>query len=435
MSPFVPKPHTPFQWERQLTMEEVRARVDYLRECFRPHKRLKLKWHMPEMSWLEGVFSRGDRRLAPVVRRAYEKGALFTSWKDHLRLEPWREALAEEGLDPESFLAERDVDVPLPWDHLTSGVAKRFLLTERGRALAEKLTDDCRYNACRNCGVCNFEGRESELAAQARAVEIRPRVAHASRDQADAVGGPGHQTTAHGEAPEVPEAPPIPEAPAPRRPGGPKAKPPDIGELSDKACHYRIWHTKTGELRFISQIELQTLIERIMRRGRVPVSFSAGFHPLPRVSFGRALPVGVASEREWFNLFLRKDMGPRELADSLLPHLPMGFELLSIETLSMGKKQPQPLAEDFRLEYLLPEDAARERLAQWEAALALESIDLERVNKKGKASVWNLRPFIVRAEPGVGRALALRLDWSERYISPLKIIEAVNPGLAPTSSC
>jgi len=137
VSPFVPKPHTPFQWERQISMAEIEERLAYLRNIFRPYKKLKLKWHHSHMTWLEGVFSRGDRHLAPALEAAYAKGALFTSWSDHLRLEPWLEAFAETGIDAESYLRERDPEQPLPWDHLASGVSRKYLLTERRRALEE----------------------------------------------------------------------------------------------------------------------------------------------------------------------------------------------------------------------------------------------------------------------------------------------------------
>jgi len=469
VSPFVPKPHTPFQWERQIGMDEVRERVHYLKDIFRPHKRLKLRYHLPEMSWLEGVFSRGDRTLAPVILRAYAKGALFASWKDHLRLEPWKEALQEEGIDAESFLAARDENAPLPWDHLSSGVTKKFLLTELKRAREAKLTDDCRYLACRNCGVCSFDGKNSELAAQAAGVEIRPRVVHASRDQADA-GEAAHQTVpdvaeaveeAVLSAPEeaapaaAPEAEMAPEAvaealetsedtvetdaaesaegveaPAERKGKGGRPLPPDIGELSDKACHYRVWHAKLDEARFLSPIELQNLIGRILRRAQVPVSFSAGFHPLPRVSFGRALPVGVASEREWFNLFLRKDMGPQELAERLMPFMPEGMKLLMIETLSMDKKQKQAVAEDFLLEFLEDFDIVAARRGEWEAALANESMPWTRMTKKGERTT-DIRPLIAQAEPESLKAVALRFDWTNQYLSPLRIVELVNPDLSP----
>ncbi|TVQ96912.1 MAG: TIGR03960 family B12-binding radical SAM protein, partial [Desulfovibrionales bacterium] len=93
ISPFVPKPQTPFQWEEQISLEETRFRLNRLKDLFRPHKRLVMRWHMPEMSFLEGIFSRGDRTLAPVVERAYAHGAVFSSWADALNLDTWLEAM------------------------------------------------------------------------------------------------------------------------------------------------------------------------------------------------------------------------------------------------------------------------------------------------------------------------------------------------------
>ncbi|MCK9239939.1 TIGR03960 family B12-binding radical SAM protein [Desulfocurvus sp.] len=431
VSPFVPKPHTPFQWERQLTMDEVRARVDRLRAGFAPHKRLKLRWHQPEMSFLEGVFSRGGRELAPVVRAAYARGALFASWIDHLRLEPWLEALAERGLDPLHYLRERGEDEPLPWDHLTSGVHVRFLRTERRRARQARLTDDCRYNACRNCGVCNFGGRTSELARQGAREDIRPRVVHAVRDQADATGGAAHQTAPEAPPAAAPEQAPA-QAPAPppdKQAQGARPRPPDIGELAHKAAHYRVWHTRLDEMRFISQIELQRLIERVLRRADVPVSFSAGFHPLARLSFGRALPVGVESRREWFDVFLRRDLGPQELAARLTPHLPRGMDLLCIETLDLGRRTRQAVAEDFLLTWEGDAAEAAARQAQWAEALARAELPWTRETKKGPRTT-DVRPFLAGAWPREG-GMALRLDWSDGYVSPLRLVELVNPGMRP----
>ena len=128
ISPFVPKSHTPFQWEPQITLEQVRERVQYLRDAFRAEKCLKLRWHEPEMSFLEGVLSRADRRIADVVEKAYRKGAIFASWMDHFSIDPWLESLAECGLTAEEFTGARELDAPLPWDHLNAGVSREFLL-------------------------------------------------------------------------------------------------------------------------------------------------------------------------------------------------------------------------------------------------------------------------------------------------------------------
>ncbi|UIJ37068.1 TIGR03960 family B12-binding radical SAM protein [Desulfobaculum bizertense] len=426
VSPFVPKPHTAFQWERQLTMDEVRERVQYLRDKIASTKRIKLRWHMPEMSFLEGIFSRGDRRLAPVVEAAYRKGALFASWTDKLRLEPWLEAMEDAGLEPLDFLAARDENAPLPWDHLHSGVRKKYLQTELKRAREVRLTPDCRYHACRNCGVCNMDGRKTELERQGKLKEIHPRVVFKDRDQCDATAESNtHATTQvspHGVEPVRDE---VPVQQQPKKGG--KPKPPSLGKLAEKAAHYRIWHTKLGLSRFVSQVEMQLMLERVMRRARIPVSFSAGFHPLPRMSFGMALPVGVESEQEWFNLFLREPMEAGELARRLSSELPAGFDVVRIEPLSLGKKQPQPVVEDFVLNFLNAEKASQ-WIQQWNKAMEQDEILWTRETKKGPRTV-DIRKIVGRFESPAPTTLVLRFDWRVKYVNPMRLILAILPDL------
>ncbi|MDD3311804.1 TIGR03960 family B12-binding radical SAM protein [Pseudodesulfovibrio sp.] len=393
VSPFVPKPHTPFQWEPQISYEEIYRRIGRLRDAFRPHKRLNFKFHEPEMTSLEGVFSRGDRRLAEVVELAYRKGALFSSWKDHLRLEPYREAMAEAGLSWDEYTGPRDPEAPLPWDHLSSGLTRRFLLAERERALAGKITEDCRYGACRNCGVCGGDGRVSTLAAQAGEKDIRPRLVFAARDQ-------------EGEQPPYVVT---------------------VPDLTVKEGHYRLWYEKTGPAAYLSQLELQTVFERAFRRAGLPLAFSAGFHPMPRLSFGMALPVGVESRAEWINIFLREDLEPVDVIKRLTPVMPLGMAPLKADRLSMGKKQPQAVEEVFELK--LHGDAER-RLAQWKAFLDADSLTVTRKGKKGMKET-DIRPLVARAEQ-MEDGLRLTLDWRRGYMSPLVICLTVMEGAGNT---
>ncbi|NCC26498.1 MAG: TIGR03960 family B12-binding radical SAM protein, partial [Deltaproteobacteria bacterium] len=135
ISPFVPKPHTPFQWESQMTLSRLEETLEYVKALFRPHRRIQVKWHHSHMSYLEGIFSRGGRELGPVLEDAYLSGQVFTSWTDHLDIHPWLEILRRRGLDPDRYLRARPLDSPLPWDHLHCGVSRRFLDIERQRAL------------------------------------------------------------------------------------------------------------------------------------------------------------------------------------------------------------------------------------------------------------------------------------------------------------
>ncbi|MBI5518423.1 MAG: TIGR03960 family B12-binding radical SAM protein [Desulfovibrio sp.] len=433
VSPFVPKTHTPFQWEGQIGMEEIRRRIWHIKNALKPYKRITLKYHQPEMSFLEGVFSRGDRRLGKVLETAYRKGALFSSWKDHLKLEHYLEALAEHGLTPEEFQGPRAVDAPLPWDHLGCGVSKDFLLKERQRALAEKITEDCRYGACRNCGVCNMDGRVSELSAQAAKEDIRPRVVFARRDQERPVDAAPVTAPAPVPAPAAAQS----AAPQPSRTGQQKPDqqksgkplPPDLG-LSDRKAHYRIWYEKRAEAAYLSQLELQSVLERALRRSRFPLSFSAGFHPMPRISFGRALPVGVESMCEWFTLTLREELGPQHVLDTLSAQLPEGLAPTRIEPLPVLQRPVQALRERFLLRYSgAPEDIARWR-GQWAEFLRLEHFPFMRKSKNGPKAT-DVRSMVAEAVLKDDGGVELTLDWSADYMSPKALVLAVNDPISP----
>lgn len=155
-SSFVPKPFTPFQWEPQDTRETLRAKQTYLREKFRALRPVRYTWHDAELSFLEAVLARGDRRLGRVVQYAWENGAMFDSWQDYFKKEYWDEAFQRAGIDPEEYACRRrEVDEALPWDHISCLVDKKFFIRERDAAMAAKCTPDCRQR----CLGCGFQGR------------------------------------------------------------------------------------------------------------------------------------------------------------------------------------------------------------------------------------------------------------------------------------
>ena len=160
---FVPKAHTPFQWEPQEAKASVELKQRYLREKLRD-RRLKYNYHDIKTSYLEAVFAKGDRRLAPLLEWAYQHGARFDGWSEQFREDVWMEAFKELGIDPH-FYANRamDYDDILPWEHLESGVTKQFLVQEHHRALQEAKTIDCRYDVCTGCGICPGRGVKIEL--------------------------------------------------------------------------------------------------------------------------------------------------------------------------------------------------------------------------------------------------------------------------------
>jgi radical SAM family uncharacterized protein len=151
---FVPKPATPFQWEAQDSVEVLKSKHRYLIDLIR-NKVIKLNWHDAEVSFLEAVFSRGDRRLADVLEKAWELGCRFDGWSEMFHFDLWLEAFSACGLDPHFYANRvRAADERLPWDHLDAGVDKGFLLQERSLALGGVTSPDCRFSSCLFCGVC-----------------------------------------------------------------------------------------------------------------------------------------------------------------------------------------------------------------------------------------------------------------------------------------
>jgi len=156
VSSFVPKPFTPFQWERQFSMQDIEERQNYLRERLRKDRRVKFVYHDATTSFLEAIFSRGDRRLGQVLLEAYRRGCRFDAWSEHFRFDLWMEAFAEVGLDAASYAnRERLLSETLPWEHLSPGVRKEYLWQERLRAQDAALTGDCASGICEDCGVCS----------------------------------------------------------------------------------------------------------------------------------------------------------------------------------------------------------------------------------------------------------------------------------------
>ncbi len=356
VSTLVPKAHTPFQWERQIGFEETLARQDYLRQGLRARK-LRLKWHEAQLSFMEGVFARGDRRLAPVLERAVALGCRFDGWRDHFRFDLWQQAFADCGVDPAWYLRERAEDEMLPWDHIDCGFGVGFLLAERHRSRTGDYTADCRNGVCTGCGVCDFE-------------QVRVRCA---------------------EAGQFPAAPAIVEKPSETEPSA-----------AEEPCRIRLRVRKAGRARLVGHLEFMTLFHRAVRRARIPVRFSAGFHPAPQISFPDALPTGVESDAEIIDLKLRRAVAPEALAAALNAELPEGFAVL--EAGQVPWKTPAPGASILETVYEValpdtpPADLDR-RLADF---LAADRVTVQRARKNREETV-DLREGVrdLRLEEGL----------------------------------
>jgi len=152
-SAFVPKPFTPFQWVKQNTPEEFAAKYEILKSGLL-RKGTKLSWQDPRVSKLEAVLSRGDRQVGKVIYRAWQLGAKFDAWDEHLRHDFWQQAFNESGVDMEFYAQrQRDLNELLPWSHIDVGVNVDFLKSEYTRALSAEMTLDCREGSCNACGL------------------------------------------------------------------------------------------------------------------------------------------------------------------------------------------------------------------------------------------------------------------------------------------
>ncbi len=154
IAPFVPKAHTPFQWEPMVSLERIKEIKRILMNKIR-HKRIRVKFNKPERSVLEGVFARGDRKLGKLILKAWQDGCRFDAWDDHFNYDKWENAFQKANLDKDFYLSrQRDENEVLPWDHLSSGIIKEFLKSERKKSFEQEFTPDCFGDDCPDCGAC-----------------------------------------------------------------------------------------------------------------------------------------------------------------------------------------------------------------------------------------------------------------------------------------
>lgn len=290
---FVPKAHTPFAWLPQLELEESKRRINLIRERLQSHK-VRVKWNAPEASWLEGIFSRGDRRLTKVLVEAWQQGAHFDSWSEHLNLDFWKKAFQRHRLDPDFYLLrERHHNEILPWEHIHSGVSKAFLLSEWQKAMKGQETPDCREH-CLNCGVC-------------KDFNIAPVLFDAWHSFKEKVTSPSKAS-------------------------------------NGKIRRYRLRFTKLEKARYLSHLELARLLIRAFRRAGIDLVYSDGYHPMPKVSFALALPVGMESLSEIMDVQVRNIQNTSLTIERLNRELPSGVRVLFVEEI-VGKPPPPRIKE------------------------------------------------------------------------------------------
>jgi radical SAM family uncharacterized protein/radical SAM-linked protein len=348
LSTFVPKPHTPFQWHRQISMEETHAQQDFIRQRIK-NRNINVKWHDAKMSFLEGIFSRGDERVGALLETAFRKGCRFDGWSEILRFDLWQEAIAESGINPEDFMRERGIDEILPWDNIDCGVSREFLLKEKQKSEDLTATVDCRLDDCQNCGACDFSATKNIFAVPE---EIQ----------------------------KIVSSKPLPEP----TPGNEKK--------------YRLTFSKLDRAGFLSHLELSAALLRALRRSSIALAYSIGYHPHPKISFATATSVGMESKQEYLDIVASEYLSDlNSLKNEINAALPLGIEILEIKTLSSGDKTIAQILQGFEYELYLPADidaprmsAIKENIGKF---LAADTFNIQKVSK-GKTVTKDIRPFV-----------------------------------------
>ncbi|MDO9529739.1 MAG: TIGR03960 family B12-binding radical SAM protein [Syntrophales bacterium] len=349
LSTFVPKPHTPFQWCRQISLEEILERQEFLKKAIR-NRNIKIKWHDGRMSLLEGVFSRGDEKLGTLLENAFRLGCRFDGWSDQFKFDLWEEAMRETGIRVEDYLRERHITERLPWDRIDCGISRDFLTKELQKSLGEELTADCRFGACHQCGICDHHTIRNIIA----------------KDDAGTVGkqevGPAKE-----KSPRQPE-------------------------------RLRIKFAKEGVSRLLSHLEVSSALSRGIKRGGLSFIYSKGFHPHPKMSFTFATSVGMESLGEYVDIQVESPgENIKNVVQNINSFLPSGLRILNVREIPPDTDSLSKVIKGFKYEVVLPEKIPLEkgRLLDEKIETFFKSDEFIILReKKRKQTRRNIRPIV-----------------------------------------
>lgn len=314
ISNFTPKPHTPFQWHSVSTAEFLRKQA-LLKDEFYHVRGIKVNYTDVRISAIEDFVGRGDRRLNSVVRRAWELGAGMDAWWENTdkAYQAWTMAIEEAGLtwkyrqieegefnvfDPNMTSVSLG-DRPLVWDHLDTGIDKKWLIEDLEKALHETTVPDCAFEGCSSCGVCSTDF--------------------------------GHNI--------VVEPPTIPQFNG------------DFQPNQEKVQRFRVWFGKQGDMALVSHLDLVRLFDRVVRRGGIPISFTGGFHPGPRISIANALTLGMTSSGEIVDFETHSLIELEDFKQRLINNLPADIPVYKVEEIEIKSPSATKLLE--KAEYTL----------------------------------------------------------------------------------
>jgi len=281
---FIPKAHTPFQWSPQISLSESRRKIEWLKHQLKSTG-VRFKWQKPEVSLVEGVFSRGDRRLSRLLVAAYNNGCRFDGWSDHFNFDKWLAALNSAGLDAGFYTTrKRSFEEHLPWDHIDVRVSKRFLKQEWDKALDGGITEDCRNGQCHQCGVCDFKTIAPMVFTDRLENHVRP------------IGNNKKSMASH--------------------------------------TKIRLAYAKTGNARYFGHLEMVNIFIRAFRRARIALKFTQGFHPKPKIAFVDPLPIGMESLNESLTIEVPSNTNLGEMVRQVNDQLPAGLSVTGAKSIN-----------------------------------------------------------------------------------------------------
>lgn len=328
VAPFIPKPHTPFERKAFLPVRELDERRRIL--CGRLRGgRVQVEWHNPERSAVEALLARGDRRLAGVIGEVARTGYGFEAWGGQFRMQLWRDALDRHWPDwRDSFGAIPD-DAHLPWDHLTRGISPKFLRDERKRAERGETLPDCREEECYECGL----GRVCQT--------LPVKGDRSRRGSSLAVAIPLEGTGFGG-----------------RR-------------------RYRLTFAKLWRMRLVGHRDLMRAVTRALLRAGIPLAYTQGFHPRPRVSYGRALPLGVGATGLTLEFECTASLDPEQSLVRLRKVCPPGIKPWRLEPVEAQDNRNTDGRAVFRLRFRGERGAQANSVAAAKAGGAARTVFVE----------------------------------------------------------
>ena len=297
---FIPKPMTPFQWEGQDTMESLSEKQKFIRSRITDRK-IRFNYHDASTSHIEAVFARGDRRLADALELAQRDGMRFDAWEEFFDYEKWLDVFRRAGIDP-AFYANRSIpdDEILPWDMIDCGVSKAFLLKERHKSMAGTPTPGC-HDQCSGCGVNTLI--DAEKCTWCPGGKMRPAGASQPMKQAAA------ETFASVENRTAPQP-----------------------ETSQKIEYrpIRVRFAKEDPALYIGHLDLARIMSHIVTRSALPVYYSEGYNPRPKLVFASPLSVGTGGAREVMDLRIRTDLPNEEVLARMRAAAPAGVRIIDV---------------------------------------------------------------------------------------------------------